>query len=192
MAYAGVEEAKLYLGIGSTTTTDDNLLRDLLERASKRIDDYTGRVFEASTETRYFDSDAYDANSKLLWVDKDLLTITTLTNGDDDGTTIPSTEYWLWPRNETPYYAIRLKADSSYTWEWDTDGWVSVLGTWGFSTTPPDDIVHATIRFVAYYYHQKDSGIYETQSFPEAGVVVVPSGMPTDVKDVLDHYKRYV
>ena len=188
--YTDASTFKLYQGI--TQTTDDALIQELLTRASKKIDTYTGRVFQASTETRYFDSDAYDKDSGLLWMDKDLLTITTLTNGDSDGTSISSTDYWLWPRNETPYYAIKLKSDVTTVWEWDIDYWVTVAGTWGYSATPPEDIVHATIRLAGYYYHQKDSGIYETQVFPEAGVVAVPSGMPDDVKSLLDPYRRIV
>ena len=188
--YANVATLKSYQGI--TTSTDDALLQELLERASKAIDTYTGRWFESRTATRYFDSNAYDSDSRLLWVDRDLLAIATLTNGDDDATVIPDTEYWLWPRNETPYYALKIMSASTYTWEWDQDGWVSILGDWGFSTTPPDDIVHATVRLTGYYYHQKDSGIYDTTVFPEAGVVAVPAGMPEDVKALLAAYRRIV
>ena len=188
--YTTVPTLKSYLGID--TTTDDLLLQEMLSRASQKIDTYCDRGFTALTETRYFDSDAYDPSTGLLWMDKDLLTVATLTNGDSDGTSISSSDYWLWPRNATPYYAIKLKSDVTTVWEWDVDYWVTVTGTWGFSAAPPEDIVHATIRLASYYYYQKDSGIYETQVFPEAGVVAVPSGFPEDVREILNPYRRVV
>jgi len=189
MAYATLEVLKAYLDIPADTVTDDTLLRDLLERASKAIDNHTGRRFSANTETHYFEMD--DVDELILYVDDDLLTITTLTNGDSSGTTIASTEYWLIPRNfGPPYHGVRLKADSDYSWEQDTDYWISIAGTWGWSTTPPDDIVQACVRLGSYYYHQKDVPVYETTVFPDSGIVTVPSGMPVDVKELLQAYRR--
>lgn len=188
MAYATLETFKAYLSIPAAEVTDDTLLRDLLERASKAIDNHCGRRFSANTETHYFEADML-SDTNTLHMDDDLLSVTTLTNGDDAGTTILPTEYWLIPRNDSPKFAIRLKSDSTYRWEWDTDGWVSVLGTWGWSTTPPDDIVQACIRLAAYYYHQKDVPVYETTVFPDSGYVSVPVGMPVDVKEILSAYK---
>jgi hypothetical protein len=191
MAYTGVEELKTYLGI--TVTTDDALLRDLLEWVSGNIDTYTGRRFESVTATRYYESDALAEDRYTLWMDDDLLTITTLTNGDDDGTAIPSTEYWLLPRNSSPKYGIRLKSDSTYAWEWDVDGWVSVAGTWGFSASPPEAVVRATLEWAAYAYRLKDGGgPTEVMIFPEAGFIQVPRGMPIQVKLALDPYVRLV
>ena len=94
------------------------------------------------------------------------------------------------PRNRTPKYGIRLKVDSTYSWEFDTDYWVSVAGTWGYSTTAPYDIVQATIRLVAYYYAQKDAQVFDVTAVPEAGVITVPQGMPRDVERMLQPYMR--
>jgi hypothetical protein len=62
MAHATVDDLKTYLGIPAATTTDDALLRDVLERASAYVDGYTGRRFTAETETRYYEDDALDAD----------------------------------------------------------------------------------------------------------------------------------
>ncbi len=56
----------------------------------------------------------------LFWMDDDLLTITTLTNGDT--TVITSTYYDLLPKNDSPKYAIQLKESSPYYWEVDANG----------------------------------------------------------------------
>ncbi|MBU1750991.1 MAG: hypothetical protein KKA73_25180, partial [Chloroflexi bacterium] len=172
---------------------DDDLLEDLLDRVSKRIDTHCGgRRFSANTETRYYAVDALDPDGYTLWVDEDLLTVTTLTNGDSDETTIPDTEYWLLPRNTTPKYAIRLKIDSNYAWEWDPDGWVAVAGTWGYSTTAPDDVVQACIEWAAYAYQLKDSQVFDVTAYPDSGVIMVPKGIPAHVKLALANYVRLV
>ena len=115
--------------------TDDALLSDLLDRITVMMNSYLGRAQTAAAGTRYYSKDAQDPdNGRILWVDADLQTITTLTNGDSDATVIPDTEYWLLDRNSgPPYYAIELESASTYSWEWDEDGWVSVLGTWGYA-----------------------------------------------------------
>jgi len=189
MGYARLGALKTYLGIDHDTSGDDVLLETLLTQASKAIDTYTRRTFEAETETRYFEAADLDDNYTLV-VDRDLLTVTTLTNGDDSATVIPDTEYWLTPRNRTPKQGIRLKADSTYQWENDTDYWITVAGTWGYSADPPTDIVHACIRLAAYYYAQKDAQVFDVTANPEAGVITVPQGIPRDVERILGPYCR--
>lgn len=193
MAYATLAQLKDYLGVEYDTT--DVLLAYLIERAEQAIDTYTGRNFEAETQTRYFDQCDLDSGGFLLHMDRDLLTITTLTNGDSGGTAIPNTEYWL--ANATgrripagPYHAIRLKVDSTYSWEFDTDYFVEVAGTWGYSATAPDDIAHACIRLAAYYYAQKDAQVFDVTAVPEAGIIQVPQGIPRDVERILGPYVR--
>ena len=192
MAHASTDDLKTYLGIDSTT--DDTLLGSLLTRASDAIDRYCGRRFVAESETRYFEDDALDPDGVTLYLDDDLCSVTTITNGDSDSTSIATTEYFLMPRHGgPPYYAIRMKSSSTYQWEVDEDDWIEIAGYWGWAdTTAPDDIIHAAIRLAAYYYHQKDSATYDVQAFPEAGMMTIPKGMPEDVKIVLGPYRKVV
>jgi hypothetical protein len=195
MAYATLESLKTYRGIAAATVTDDDLLRDLLERASRAIDMYTARTFVGVTATRYYERGSLSDSGFILRLDKDLISVTTLTNGDSAGTAIPNTEYWLTDaeggRNYgPPYQAIRLKIDSTYSWEFDTDYWVSVAGVWGYSLEPPDDITHWTIRLAAYYYAQKDAQVFDVTAVPEAGILQIPQGIPRDVKVGLGPYMR--
>jgi hypothetical protein len=187
MAYASIAEVKAYLGI--TVSTDDTLIEALIDRAKGIIESYTGRVFESETATKYFDTDNIEGRWLYLW-GYDLLTVTTLTNGD--GVEIASANYRLEPRNETPKWAIRL--DEDYTWEFDdSDDEISVAGTWGYATTAPYDIEHATVRLTAFLYRQKDTSADIDRPFVTGdGVTIMPSNLPADVKSILDKYKRRV
>lgn len=187
MAYCSVTELKQYLGI--TVTTDDVLLQAMISRAQAAIEAHCGRRFEAQTKTRYYESDAVDGD--YLYLDDDLISITTLTNGDSSATTIASTEYWLWPRNDgPPYYAIRLESESDDYWQVDTDYMISVAGEWGWSETAPEDIKQACLRWASYLYTQKDAPTFDTTVIPEAGVITVPKGIPEDVRLLLEPYIR--
>src|SRR5574340_1235085 len=108
MAYTTLADVKAYLGI--SVTTDDTLLTALIPRAQTAIETYTGRKFEATTATHYFHNEDVTGQYLYLHYD-DLLTVTTLTNGN--GTVIDAANYRLEPRNTSPKYAIRL--DEAYT-----------------------------------------------------------------------------
>ena len=74
--YTTTSEVKTYLHISGTG--DDDLIGDLVTRASRIIDDHCGRWFSAQTQTRYFDAFGPHVTGKLLLVDADLLSVTTL------------------------------------------------------------------------------------------------------------------
>jgi len=132
----------------SADATDDTVIEDLLEAASRHIDEETGgRTFYPRVETRYYSiPESYEddrwidgivrssRNARELTVDDDLLEIISLTNGD--GTVIASSEYDLVPRNLSPKFAIRLKAGSAVMWEDDADGniedVIAVAAIWGY------------------------------------------------------------
>ena len=188
--YADLGDLRAFLDI--KVTTDDSLLQESIEDAQSYIESQTNRVFEATTDTRYYDRSALDRwNSRLLNLyGDDLLTVTGLANGDSDSTAIALTDFWLYPRNETPYHGILLKTDISSYWEWDTDYWVSVTGTWGYSTTAPDDIRRATLVLASYFYRQKDAAMFETTAIVESGAIAIPQGIPATVDRVINRYKR--
>ena len=188
--YADLGDLRAFLDI--KVTTDDSLLQESIEDAQSYIESQTNRVFEAATATRYYDRSALDRwNSRLLNLyGDDLLTVTGLANGDSDSTAIALTDFWLYPRNETPYHGILLKTDISSYWEWDTDYWVSVTGTWGYSTTAPDDIRRATLVLASYFYRQKDAAMFETTAIVESGAIAIPQGVPATVDRVINRYKR--
>lgn len=191
--YISVASLRLYEGIDSTA--DDYLLTALIERAQKAIDNFTGRTFEASANsTRYF-TVGEDTIGRKLYLDEDLASINAIvTNADDGsgGSTLATTDYVAHPRNRTPYNMIELKRSSAYDWTYTDDpaDGITVSGKWAFSTTAPDDIVHACGRLATYYYRQKDAGVFDTTAIPDAGIIQIPQGIPRDVQLILNPYVR--
>lgn len=133
-AYATLAEYKAYVtarGQTSTTdTADDAVIETLLKAVSRYFDDRTGRRFYPYIQTRYFDV----PEDRTMKLDADLLEVLTVVNGD--GTTIPSTEYAVRPRNDSPHYAIRLVDNSTYIWAsdgaGDTKDVIAVTAIWGY------------------------------------------------------------
>jgi len=190
MAYCSVVDVKNYLGI--TESTDDVLIADKVEAAQAAIDAYTHRTFEASADsTRYFDAVGRHIMGRTLYLDADLCSITTVTNGDD--VVISSSEYTTRPKNETPYYAIKILGSSGKLWTYadDYEDAISITGRWAWSTTAPDDIKDACVRWASYKYRQKDAQMYDVTAI-EAGVVVRPFGVPPDIQAMLAPYVKHL
>ncbi len=77
-SYASLTELKGILGVSSTT--DDVMMRKIIESASRSIETNLNRRFYSTTETKYFNG------ALTLWI-PDLLSVTTLkTDEDGDGT----------------------------------------------------------------------------------------------------------
>lgn len=192
MSYVSVGTLKTYLGISEST--DDVLLNMVVDNATAAINTYCRRSFSSdATSTRYYDAVGSHIRGNTLYIDDaDLCAITTITNGDS--VVVASDEYVTLPRNDAPYYAIRLLASSGKTWTYTTD-WeaaISIVGNWAYSTSPPDDIVQACLRHAAYMYKQKDAQVFDTTAIPDAGVIQIPAGIPADVKMLLNPYRRLI
>lgn len=180
--YTTWEAVKMYLAISGSG--DDALGGSLVSRACAMIDQFCRRRFAAVTATRLFDV----PSGPTLWLDEDLLSVTTLLNGD--GSTLTSGQYVLLPTNMTPRYGIRLRSGSAWVGGATGDEQaISVAGTWGYSSTPPDDVVQAAVRLSAWLYKQRDAP-FGTTARPDVGIVEVPAAIPEDVKAILLRYQR--
>lgn len=128
--YATLTDYKSYHTITSTDLTDDAVINQLLEGASRLLDSKTGRKFYPTIETLKYDL----PKTPILYVEDDLLELTTLTNGDN--TTISSANYFLHSPNATPYWGVELNTTSNITWQANTNGnekqVISILGLFGF------------------------------------------------------------
>jgi len=69
---------------------------------------------------------------------------------------------------------------------------VYISGKWSYSSSAPDDIVHACVRLSAYYFRQKDAQVFDVTAIPDAGVITMPQGIPADVKLMLEPYRRII
>lgn len=188
MAYCTNTEVKNYLGISDSS--DDALITTLIAAAQAQIDKHCRRSFEASQDsTRYFNADE-DVTDFDLWLDKDLCAITTVTNGD--GSTVSSSKYTTIPRNEIPYYRLRLLGSSGLAWTYtsDPDDAISIAGKWAYSTSAPADIKQACIRLAAFMYRQKDKSMFDVQVLDAGSQYVTPLAIPNDVKEILADYRR--
>ena len=192
MAYIELEDLRGELDIEGSA--DNPLLQQAIQAAQAYIESQTNRVFEAATDTRYYSREALDEHdSAILHLVDDLYSVTTLTNGDSSGTVIAATDYWLLNRNYgPPYHAIQLKTNIDDYWQWDTDCWVSIAGSWGYSTSAPYDIRRACTVLAAYLYRQKDAQMFETTAIVESGAIAIPQGIPATVDRILARYKRYI
>lgn len=199
MSYAALADFKTYIsemtgGIQTTfTSTENTLLQSFLDQADAEIDAHTGRSFGqgANGHTHTYTKD--DTDGRVLYLDADLVSVTTLTNGD--GTTLTSSDYTLLPRNvsvtgqnayDGSYWGIELKSD--HEWAFSADGVISVNGRWGYMQGAPADIIRCAMR-IAYWYWAKRN---ETGSTNIAGEQTTPQtdAYPADVRIVLDRYTR--
>lgn len=182
MAYTTAAAVAAYMGVPAA----DDTLTALVDQAAAVIDSYCGRRFTASTETRVYD---VPADLRTLGLDCELLTVTTLTNGD--GSPIAPTAYTLLPLNGRYRHTIRLKWATTFTYTDSPDGAISVNGTWGYSATPPADVVLANKRLAAWMYRLKDSGLDGAAPLVSpTGAVVMPPSLPRDVTAMLAPYRR--
>ena len=135
-SYASLTELKNVLGVSSTT--DDTVMRKILEAASRFIESNLNRRFYCTSETKYFDG-AY-----VLWI-PDLLSIDASgfkTDEDGDGTyenTLATTDYHLYGAaiedtfNVYPKTRIEINSNGNYSsFASGIKKGVQIAGTWGF------------------------------------------------------------
>lgn len=192
MAYCTAAQVKAYAGISAPD--DDALLGELITRSKAIIDAHCRRTFEASTTASRYYTVGRDTEGYYLWLDEDLASITSVLNGDASSTAVTSTQYTTIPKNETPYYGIKILQSAGKVWEYDQDpeDAITVTGYWAYSTTAPADIIHAAIRLVTFLYRQKDTSMDADRALlTDAGVTLLPSDLPNDVQRLLAPYRRH-
>lgn len=188
MAYIDVATVKTYLGIESAN--NDALITQKIAEAEDLFERLTGRQFEVVADAvRYFDAVA-DVVGRYLYVDEDLCAITSIVNGD--GNVIDAPGYVTEPRNETPYFAIKLKSATSWTYSTDPENAIAINGRWGYSVTPPEAVKSAVTRLASFLYRQKDSQVFDVVAMPGKGEMIIPQGFPKDVWRVVLHFAKVV
>lgn len=197
MAYATSSDLRSFLSIDSAT--DNALLETLIGRAQAWIERQTRRVFEASADSACaFDALADTAEDEsgrralLLLGAHDLCAITSVTNGD--GVVVAPTDYVTEPRDAPPFWALRLKAGAAVGWTYTTspENAISIVGKWAYSTTPPPDIVMATVDLTAYLYRRRgvEGASLDRVVVSPSGVTMAPPGFPQSVVSVVSLYQR--
>jgi hypothetical protein len=107
---------------------------------------------------------------------------------------IPAGQIVTEPRNEPPYWAIRIKANHGAGWTYaDTpENAISVMGRWAYSVTPPADVVMATVDLTAYLYRRRgvEGASLDRVVISPSGVTMAPPGFPQSVLSVVTRYQR--
>ena len=164
MHYATLHQVRLYIKSLTSETADDELLTTFIRQMVRSIDTRSRRRFDIRQETRLFDVPQVDVsregitradqwvnmwstvpakNIRNLRLDEDLISVATLTNGDE--VEVSSDDYVLLRENRYPKYAIRLTEAASIRWEAASSGntkqVISVEGLWGYHDRPDDAFV---------------------------------------------------
>lgn len=129
-SYATLQNFLDFRSTTDTDATDDGIIHVLLNSTSRYIDSYCLRTFYPLIKTNLYD--VPDGN--LIYLNDDLLAVTTLTNGD--AVEISSSDYTLLSANLYPKWGLKLKDSSSLTWQSDStassEQVISLLGYYGY------------------------------------------------------------
>lgn len=190
MAYIEIGDLRDELGI--TGQDEDFLLSTAIGDAQSAIERHTNRRFEVTTDTTRYFTYGRDTDGRTLYLDEDLCSITTVTNGD--GAVIAAGSYVVIPRNRPPWHEIKLKnsANLFWTYEEDYEDAISITGKWGWSETPTDDIKRVCKRLAVFFYRSKDSQVFDMTAFTEGGTARINRRIPSDVIEMLAPYVKVI
>jgi len=181
MAYCTVAEIRERLSLGGSQ--DDNLISDLIDTADSLIDNYTGRTFNSSTETRKFDGN--DSNKLLL--NDDLISMSAI---EIDAVSKTITDFILYPLNSSPKRFIIATLEKG---EIFTKGRanIEITGDWGYCALAslPRDIWNACVKLVTTEYIRRQSASAHAIIDERIGYVAFADGLPKDVQQILSHYQ---
>lgn len=124
---------------GNINGADQNARVDrIIEAMSRRIEREHRRFYIPRTETRLYRwPPPQSSRSYILWLDEDLISVTTLQTKAQDSspTTIPSSDFFTEPNNTGPPHN-RIEIDQSSTASFEAGDTsqrsISVLGSWGY------------------------------------------------------------
>jgi hypothetical protein len=121
-----------------TGSSQNTRIDRINEAVARMLDSSTRRFFIPRTETRLYRWPRRSiSNSSILWLDQDLLSVTTLQTKAQNSspTTIASSDFFLEPVNESVYNRIEIDLSSTAAFEAGNTPQrsISVTGVWGYS-----------------------------------------------------------
>ncbi|CAB5218967.1 gp6 domain containing protein [uncultured Caudovirales phage] len=194
--YATLAEAKAYLSISDSI--DDTMLENMVEAASRSIDNIAGRRFylDASASARLYRG----TNPYILTVDDFgsttgiALALDTGGDGTYETTLTYNVDYVVEPFNAIamgkPYTQITLVGGQLLPWlQSNLRPSVQLTAKWGFPTVP-DDIGQACLILTADMYKRKDS-VGGNLGISELGAIRM-SPLGRDIAAMTRAYRREV
>lgn len=191
--YCTLAELKSALRI--TDSTDDTLLENAIESASRRIDGYCGRFFYQTASTAI---PMYPYDSYLLIFPNDVATTTITIKIDSAGdgtyatTLTQGTDYVLQPRNvpiyARPYESARMVGGKTFPlWVTPSFETVQVTTVWGWGSVP-DDINQACILLSMRQFARLNAAL-GVVGFADMAITV--RAVDPDVRDLLSPYRKF-
>lgn len=144
MAYMTVGEYELYIGRTLASTEQTLTTTRFIPEATKEIEEKAGFTFEAVEEARLLDA-VQDTGGLILFFrtwSASVPTVVTLN-------AVPITEFTMLGKG--PYWGLEILGSSGDSWGnygEDPQEAISVTSKWGYSETPPPDIISAVVMFV--------------------------------------------
>jgi hypothetical protein len=200
--YCNLSEFKGYYGsaagITSSSGVDDMVIEDLIEAASRFIDNESGKRFwlDSADATRYFTASDDDR----LYINPGASSITSVAcDYEGDGTydvVWATTDYATLPANAAadglPYNYLMVKGAGRYTFPVGIINGVQVVGKWGFPSVPAD-IQRACLEIAANAYRARagDAGD-ASATVTAAGVVLRPNAVPASAWRTIKQYRRLI
>lgn len=164
-------------GGNSIPSADRDEIEGYLEAAQDYIEEKTGRWFEGRAGVRYYDGSAIDTNyPNRLLLDMDLLTATTVTNGD--GAVVAGNQRALYPYNELPKWGI---LHLNGFWSGSPSELISVDGVWGMSSAP-SPTCKRMVKRLAWIIQSTRTSTSTSQTLPD-GTRIWEATVPPDIKD---------
>lgn len=157
MAYAQIDDFKLW--IGDSSNTNDDLYDAALEAGAAKVDHICKRTFEHDTETS--DRTYRGLSMVELFVDDfdPAVAITVATDVDDDGTfevTWSESDYELGPANFGPYYLITAVGSNAFPIYGKRSG-IKVTAKWGWPGGAPEAVREANMILARDYVFSRDA-----------------------------------
>ncbi len=163
--YVELERLKDYLKIKPEKIEQDENILDAIASASSEIEKHCNRQFnKADTVSArvYEPDDEYEVTVDDFWTTDGLIVeVDTLGDGSFS-TTVPSSDYEVYPRNGVvdgqigwPYYEIRLVEDTFPIYH-RRKGVVRVTAKWGWAAVP-EAVRQAAVIIAAETYQLKDA-----------------------------------
>lgn len=159
---------------------DDALLANLIERASRAVERYTGRVFLHTSLTEW-----HDGGSATLYLHRRPVVQVVSVTDTEHGVAVPEEQYVIDP-------GAGMLIRRLGKWETGVRRWeVSYVAGYGVTTAEvPGDVKQAVIQLVTAWYNRRDPGVTAERIGDYSRDV--EAGLPQQVRELLEPYVEVV
>lgn len=191
--YLTRNELKAALAIGTADTADDTLLDEIVNTASRLVDQYTGQFFYSITGgTATFTPETYYTVNTLPFT-----SVTTLkTDEDGDGiyeVTWSATDYQALPSNAPlftePFTKIEARPTGTKAFPLNLTSSVQIVGNLGWTSCPSEVAQATTIQCTTIYEARKTP--FGIAGATETGIIRMSSRMHPEAQLLLDGYRLH-